>query len=82
MLLLKRMSTCNQFLMSQKMTLFKKPAAGHTAHYIIKCDPEVRRAIHDHGDRILLRWGRYQIRDRYRVDMFSLSKAWPHLKKL
>ena len=53
---------------SQKMTLlFKKPAAGHTAHYVIKCDPEVRKTIHDHGDRILLRWGRYQIRDRYHV---------------
>ena len=53
---------------SQKMTfLFKKLAASHTAHYIIKCDPEVRRVIHDHDDRILLHWGRYQIRDRYHV---------------
>ena len=53
---------------SQKIThVFKKPAANQTTHYVIKCDLEVRRAIHDHGDKILLRWGRYQIRDRYHV---------------
>ena len=67
---------------SQKMTfLFKKSAASHTVQYIIKCDPEVRRVIHDHDDKILLRWGRYQIRDRSCVDVFSMSKAWPYLRK-
>lgn len=49
-----------------KMKLvLKKPAAGGTVHFIIKCDPVVRAIIHKHGNKLRLDWGIYNVRDRY-----------------
>lgn len=44
-----------------------KPASGGTTHYILKCSPEVREAIHRNGDVVCLKWARYNVRDRYHV---------------
>lgn len=45
--------------------LFCRPASGGTQHYIIRCDPEIRRLIHVNHDRLKLDWGVYFVRDRY-----------------
>lgn len=47
--------------------VFDKPANGNTVHYILKCTPDVRRLIHNHGDVVCLKWARYNVRDRYHV---------------
>ena len=44
---------------------FKKQANGGTEHYVFTVDPEVRKLIHDNGDRIFLTWSSYQVYDRY-----------------
>lgn len=62
--------------------MFKKPVASHTAHYVIKCDPEVRGLMHGHGDRILLQWSRYQILDRYHVLTCSHWQRHGHTSKI
>lgn len=49
--------------------IFHKPAAGGTVHYVLKCDPEVRAFIHRKNDKLKLKWGVYQVRDRYHALM-------------
>ena len=44
---------------------FKKKAHGGTEHYVYRVDPEVRKLIHEHGDKISLTWSNYKIYDRY-----------------
>ena len=64
---------------SKMNLLFKKPAAGQTAHYIIKCHPEVCKAIHDHGNKLSLRWGIYQVRDRYYITTCFHCQRYGHI---
>lgn len=45
--------------------VLKKPAAGGTVHYIIKCTPEVRAHVRKMGDKVKLKWGVYRVLDRY-----------------
>ena len=60
--------------------VLKKLAAGRTAHYIFKCTPEVRRAIHDSGDKVMLQWGRYAVRDRYHVLTSFYCQRYGHME--
>lgn len=54
----------------EKMSvIFCKPAAGSTVHYVLKCDPEVRAIIRRKNDKLRLKWGVYQVRDRYHTLM-------------
>ena len=59
--------------------LFDKPANGGTKHFIIKCHPEVRKAIHENGDRVRLSWGSYRIRDRYHVTTCYHCQRYGHI---
>ena len=61
--------------------VLKKQAAGHTDHYIFKCAPEVRRAIHDNGDKVMLQWGRYGVRDRYHVLTCFYCQRYGHVDR-
>lgn len=45
--------------------VFNKPAAGGTRHYILKCDPEIRKLLRVNHDNVKLAWGIYNVRDRY-----------------
>ena len=47
--------------------IFHKEAAGNTNHYIFRCDPDVRKIIKDHNNKVQLRWANYDVRDRYHV---------------
>ncbi len=47
------------------MKLFDKPASRGTKHVILKYEPEVRKMIHSHCDKVLLDWGSYIVEDRY-----------------
>ena len=61
--------------------LFEKPASGNTLHYILKCDPEVRKLIHDNHDRIKLVWSVYEVRDRYWVNTCHYCQRHGHVEK-
>ena len=67
----KNLNTRNPYLStieeveSKIEVLFSKPAAGDTLQYILKCEPAVRALIHKNDDRVCLRWGVYDFRDRY-----------------
>ena len=61
--------------------LFMRPSAAKTFHLILKCDPEVRKAIHDQGDKIKLAFAVYHIRDRYHVRICSYCQRFGHLEK-
>ena len=64
---------CNDHLQSipdvrDKMrVIFSRPTAGSKMNYVLRCEPEVRKIIHDHGDKLNVVWGRYTVRDRYHV---------------
>ena len=58
--------------------MFDKPAAGNTVHYILKCDPMIRKLITDNGDRIKLEWGVYTVRDRYWVKVCHHCQRYGH----
>ena len=60
--------------------IFDKPASGKTTHYIIKCDPEVRRLIHNNGDKLNLKWGRHSVYDRYYALMCFYCLKYGHKK--
>ena len=59
--------------------LFDKPANGGTKHFIIKCHPEVRKAIHENDDKVRLSWGSYRIRDRYHVKTCYHCQRYGHI---
>ena len=61
--------------------LFKKPAAGNTSHFILKCDPDVRRTVHENHDKLKLEWGWYDVRDRYHVLTCSHCQGYGHMEK-
>ena len=61
--------------------LFMRPSTAKTFHLILKCDPEVRKAIHDQGDKIKLAFAVYHIRDRYHVRICSYCQRFGHLEK-
>ena len=61
--------------------LFEKPAAGNTLHYVLKCDPSVRKLIHDNHDRIKLVWSVYEVRDRYWVTTCHYCQRHGHIEK-
>ena len=61
--------------------LFDKPAAGNTVHYILKCDPKIRKLISENGDRIKLEWGVYNVRDRYWVNVCYHCQRYGHGEK-
>ena len=60
--------------------VFEKNAAGGTKHFILKCDPEVRGLIHKKGDSIKLKWGVYNVRDRYYATMCYHCLRYGHVK--
>ena len=60
--------------------LFSKQAAGGTIHYILRCDPMVREAIHQHNDIIKLEWGVYQVRDRYHAIICYHCQRYGHIE--
>ena len=60
--------------------LFTKPAAGGTIHYVLKCDPLIREAIHKNQDKIKLEWGVYHVRDRYHVIICFYCQRYGHLE--
>ena len=49
--------------------------------YLLKCDPEVRRAVHSNGDKICLRFGRYDIVDSYHVTICYHCQQHGHIAK-
>ena len=61
--------------------VFCKPAFGDTTHYILKCSPEVRQAIHRNGDVVCLKWARYTVRDRYHVLTCFHCQRHGHIEK-
>ena len=61
--------------------LFTRPSAANTHHLVFKCDPEVRKAIHDHNDEIKLAFAVYHVRDRYHVRICSYCQRFGHLEK-
>ena len=74
---LKNMSDIN----SKIEFLFSRPSAANTHHLVFKCDPEVRKAIHDHNDEIKLAFAVYNVRDRYHVRICSYCQRFGHLEK-
>ena len=74
---LKNMSDIN----SKIEFLFMRPSAANTHHLVFKCDPEVRKAIHDHNDEIKLAFAVYHVRDRYHVRICSYCQRFGHLEK-
>ena len=85
--LIKNMIERNVFLkhitdIGEKITLmFEKKAAGNTVHYIVKCDPEIRKLIMNNGARIKLEWGVYNVRDRYWVNVCHHCQRYGHIEK-
>lgn len=57
-----------------------KPASGTTFHYILKCHPEVRALIHKNNDKLLLQWGRYNVRDRYHALVCFHCQRYGHME--
>ena len=45
----------------------KMRAKGDTQHYIIKCTPQIRKAILDNGNYLYTGYGRSKVRDKYHV---------------
>ena len=43
-----------------------KPKGG-TRHYVLKCNPQIRKAIFDNGSYLYTGYGRSKVRDKYRV---------------
>ena len=78
--------TRNEYLQSivdikSKMeVLFTKPAAGGTVHHIVKCDPEIRGLIRKKGDAVKLKWGIYEVRDRYHALKCYYCQRYGHLE--
>lgn len=58
--------------------VFSKAAGGSTTHYILKCNPEVRSVIHQNNDKVLLQWGRYNVRDRYHALICFYCQRYGH----
>ena len=61
--------------------LFMRPSAAKTHHLILKCEPEVRKIIHDHNDEIKLAFAVYHVRDRYHVRICSHCQRFGHIEK-
>ena len=61
--------------------MFSKPASGNTVHYFLRCDPSIRKLIHDHKDCIKLEWGVYSVRDRYWVAACHHCQRYGHNEK-
>ena len=60
--------------------IFKKPAAGGTQHYILKCDPDVRELIYKNNDKVKLEWGIYKVRDRYHALICYYCQRYGHME--
>lgn len=60
--------------------IFSKPSAGGTMHYILKCDPSVRKLIHKNHDKLKLEWGVYMVRDRYHAIVCYYCQRYGHLE--
>ena len=61
--------------------VFSKPASGGTLHYILRCDPEVRKLLRSHNDKVKLQWGVYIIRDRYHALACYYCQRFGHTEK-
>ena len=48
------------------MVASTKPKGG-TRHYVLKCNPQIRKAIFDNGSYLYTGYGRSKVRDKYRV---------------
>ena len=57
---------------------FLKRAARGTVHVLFKCEPEIHKLLHDHGDIVKLTWGYYTIRDRYYVRICQHCQRYGH----
>ena len=45
--------------------LFMRPSPAKTNHLILRCDSEIRKLIHDNGDKIRFAFARYDIPYQY-----------------
>ena len=61
--------------------LFVRPSAAKTHHLVFKCDPEVRKAIHERNDELKLAFAVYHVRDRYHVRICSYCQRFGHAEK-
>ena len=58
--------------------IFNKP--GDTIHYILKCDPIVRKLIYKNHDKLKLEWGVYTVRDRYHALICYYCQKYGHME--
>ena len=61
--------------------LFMRPSAANTHHLVFKCEPEVRKAIHENHDEIKLAFAVYHVRDRYHVRICTYCQRFGHIER-
>lgn len=60
--------------------VFNKVAAGGTRHYVLRCDPQVRKLIRENHDNLKLEWGSYNVRDRYITTTCFYCQKFGHIE--
>ena len=60
--------------------VFDKPAAGGTRHYVLRCDPQIRKLIIENHDNVKLAWGSYSVRDRYITTTCFYCQKYGHIE--
>ena len=70
--------------MKDKMKIiFKKPSRFNVGYfdYLLKCEPEVRKAIHLNDDKICIGFGKYDVVDNYHITVCFHCQKRGHLAK-
>ena len=54
---------------------------ANTYHLVFKCEPEVRKAIHENRDEIKFAFAVYHVRDRYHVRICTYCQRFGHIER-